>query len=101
MGVICLRQTTASLPRIQKERGFQEEEFVSDFASPQPPPENPETAARRRVDGHIAANTFVINNPPSAEAYDEAVAAEMREVGSGSAILSRAANDTWRARRST
>ena len=39
---------------------------------------------------------FICNNPPSAEAYQDAVTAEVREVGSGRSIVSGAANDTWR-----
>lgn len=59
-----------------------------------------ESAARQRVDRHIAGDQFVRENPPSPAVYAEAVAAERREDGSGRAILSRAANDTWKARRS-
>jgi hypothetical protein len=59
-----------------------------------------ETAARQRVAACLAADPFVRNNPPPFEAVERAVVAELNEEGSGRSIINKAANDTWRARRS-
>jgi Helix-turn-helix domain len=77
----------------EKEKRFSEETVVRFSANPT------ETAARQRVDAYVAANPFVRGNLPSSDAVERAVAAELGEEGSGRAIINKAANDTWRARR--
>jgi hypothetical protein len=63
-------------------------------------PANLSESAAKRVRLFISSDVFFAANPPSPEAVEAAVLAEMREEGSGRAIISRAANDTWKARRS-
>jgi hypothetical protein len=59
-----------------------------------------DSAARQRVKGYIKSDPFVKTYPPSLEAIEAAVTAEILEVGSGRTIIQTAANDTWRAKRS-
>jgi hypothetical protein len=80
----------------EKEKEATRGEPRSDSQRPQPATER---AAIQRVDGYIAAEPFVSANPPSPDAYSEAVKAELREVGA--AIVSKAANETWKKRRSS
>jgi hypothetical protein len=78
----------------EKEKRFSEETIVRFSANPT----FSETAARQRVAACLA-HPFARNNPPAPEAVERAVAAELSEEGSGRAIIDKAANDTWRARR--
>jgi hypothetical protein len=81
--------------REEKEKGFSESDSVISF-----PANLSEAAARDRVSRHINSDQFVKANLPSTEAIEAAVAAEMRDVGSGRQIIQTAANQTWKARRS-
>jgi hypothetical protein len=56
-----------------------------------------ESAAKRAVDGYIAADQFARKFPPSQRFYVEAVQAELRERGSGRAVILRGANENWKA----
>jgi hypothetical protein len=64
-------------------------------------PNQPRTEAAKRVERYISAEPFVLANPPSPDACSEAIKAELREVGSGLAVVRKAANDTWKRRRSS
>ena len=59
-----------------------------------------ERSARQRVARYISAEPLVRDYPPSPQAFEDAVKAELLEVGAGREIVRKAANDTWKAKRS-
>ena len=86
-----LESETTTSPHVESPKGFHEERTISHPAN--------QLAARQRVQRHISGAVFILNNPPSSAAVQEAVMAELNEEGSGRPILNRAANETWRKRR--
>jgi hypothetical protein len=81
-------QLTTS-PHVESPKGFQEERVINLTA-------NPTRDARLRVESYFGPfeRRYV-----SAEAVEEAVAAELEAEGSGRPIISKAANEAWRRRR--
>jgi hypothetical protein len=81
--------------REEREKGFSGKGKVVPLRQPS----NSVPAARQRVESYITSDPFVKTYPPSMEAFEAAVTAEIQEVGSGRKIIQSAANDTWRAKR--
>jgi hypothetical protein len=79
---------TSSTPLVENKKGFSEED-QNHFSANQ-------TTAEARVESYIGPFERLHITP---EARQEAVAAELREVGSGRAIVKRAANEAWKKQR--
>jgi len=80
-------QITTS-PHAESQKGFQGEKVISLSAN--------QRSAEARVKSYLGPFE---RRHVSAEAFEEAVAAELEVEGSGRAILSRAANEAWRQKR--